>query len=103
MADPLALVCYLRLKFLVSIFRLLVTLTNVLKSLPKPKPDSVLKIPSRDNGRFIKAHLYKPVAEGSRIGNPRPVLINFCGSASQSLCMAWTTISVDTSPRSPVM
>jgi acetyl esterase/lipase len=70
----------LRLKFLVSIFRLLVTLTNVLKSLPKPKPDSVMKIPSRDNGRFIKAHLYKPVAEGSRIGNPRPVLINFCGS-----------------------
>ena len=80
MAGLLAFVRYLRLKILVSIFRLLVKLSNILSALPKPTPDSVLEIPARDNGRSIKVHLYKPSAEGTKKGDPLPVLINFCGS-----------------------
>lgn len=77
MASLLAFVRYLRLKFLVSFCRLAVKL---LASPPKPKPDSVLRIPSRDNRRTIKAHLYKPSTEGAVSGVPRPALINFHGS-----------------------
>ncbi|KAJ5492525.1 hypothetical protein N7539_001271 [Penicillium diatomitis] len=43
-----------------------------------PKPDEVISIPSRDTGRVIKAHIYKPAKEEHKA--PRPVLINFCGS-----------------------
>ena len=40
-----------------------------------PKPDEVAFIPSRDTGRTIKTHIYKPNTNG-----PSPVIINFCGS-----------------------
>ncbi|CAG8243332.1 unnamed protein product [Penicillium salamii] len=40
-----------------------------------PKPDEVALIPSRDDGRTIKTHIYKPTTTG-----PTPVVINFCGS-----------------------
>ncbi|CAG7925388.1 unnamed protein product [Penicillium olsonii] len=40
-----------------------------------PKPDEVALIPSRDDGRTIKTHIYKPDTPG-----PTPVVINFCGS-----------------------
>lgn len=40
-----------------------------------PKPDEVVLVPSRDTGRTIKTHIYKPSTPG-----PSPVVINFCGS-----------------------
>lgn len=80
MASPLDFIRYLRLKFIISIFRFLIKLGNTLNRLPRPKPDSVLEIPSRDDARSIKAHVYKPPEEGARNAGPRPVLINFYGS-----------------------
>lgn len=68
---------YLRLKFLISSLRLLV---KVLAPLPAPKPDSVLRIPSRDKGRTIKANVYNSRGEAGGAGGPRPVLVNFFGS-----------------------
>jgi acetyl esterase/lipase len=69
---------YLRLKLLISSLRLLMRL---LTPLPAPKPDSVLKIPSRDKGRTIKIHIYNLRGEaGSAAGEPHPVLITFFGS-----------------------
>jgi acetyl esterase/lipase len=69
---------YLRLKFLISSLRLLM---RVLAPLPAPKPDSVLRIPSRDKRRTIKIHVYNPDRDaGSAGGGPHPVLINFYGS-----------------------
>jgi acetyl esterase/lipase len=69
---------YLRLKFLVSSLRLL---ARLLAPLSAPRPDSVLRIPTRDKGRTIKIHVYNPGAQtrGSG-GEPHPVLINFYGS-----------------------
>jgi acetyl esterase/lipase len=40
-----------------------------------PKPDEVAFIPSRDDGRTIRTHIYKPATTA-----PTPVVINFCGS-----------------------
>ncbi|KAE9374117.1 putative carboxylesterase [Stipitochalara longipes BDJ] len=69
---------YLRLKILISSLRLLVRL---LVPSPASRPDSVLRIPSRDKGRTIKIHVYNPGGEaGSAGGEPHPVLINFFGS-----------------------
>ena len=54
----------------------------ILRTLARPKlrshphPNEVIFIPARDEGRTIKAHIYKP-AKGR---DPSPVLINFCGS-----------------------
>lgn len=42
-----------------------------------PKPDETILIPSRDAGRTIKTHVYKPKSAAKQ---PGPVLINFCGS-----------------------
>lgn len=77
MAGFLAFVRYLRLKVLVSFSRLLIRL---LSSPPKPKPDSLLRIPSRDKHRTIKVHVYKPDVEGAGSTTPAPVLINLYGS-----------------------
>ncbi|RHZ47892.1 putative carboxylesterase [Aspergillus thermomutatus] len=77
MASLSALLRYVRLKFLVSFYRLVV---KFLASPPRPHPDSVLRIPSRDHGRTIKAHLYKPSAEYAESRDPNPVLVNFYGS-----------------------
>lgn len=72
---------YLRLKFLISLIRLL---ARIFAPLPTPKPDSVLRIPSRDTRvtkRTIKIHVYKPSTEAGSSGKgPHPVLINFFGS-----------------------
>ncbi|EAW17216.1 putative carboxylesterase [Aspergillus fischeri NRRL 181] len=57
MASLSAFLHYLRLKLLISFYRLFV---KILTSPPRPRPDSVLRIPSRDKGRTINAHLYKP-------------------------------------------
>lgn len=43
-----------------------------------PDPDETIFIPSRDAGRSIKAHVYRPPEENQK--HPSPVLINFCGS-----------------------
>nr|AEN71555.1 carboxylesterase [Aspergillus fumigatus Af293] len=68
---------YLRLKLLISFYQLIV---KILASPPRPRPDSILRIPSRDKGRTINAHLYKPSSEYARSSGPRPVLLNFYGS-----------------------
>ncbi|GIJ87112.1 hypothetical protein Asppvi_006015 [Aspergillus pseudoviridinutans] len=77
MATLSAFVRYLRLKLLVSFYRLIVKL---LASPPRPRPDSVLRIPSRDNRRTIKANVYKPLEKYAGNKGPHPVLINFYGS-----------------------
>ncbi|RMZ92128.1 hypothetical protein DV736_g604, partial [Chaetothyriales sp. CBS 134916] len=77
MANFSTFVQYLRLKPLVSFFRIIVRL---FAPIPKPKPDSVLKIPSRDSGRTITAHLYKRSADPTGSKGPNPVLVNFFGS-----------------------
>lgn len=38
-------------------------------------PDEVLQLPSRDDGRTIKAHLYRSTTQ-----KPSPILVNFHGS-----------------------
>ncbi|KAF3391900.1 hypothetical protein DPV78_010476 [Talaromyces pinophilus] len=43
---------------------------------PQANPDFVLQIPSRDAGRTIKAHVYRP----ANLQTPSPVLLNFHGS-----------------------
>jgi acetyl esterase/lipase len=74
MAGLFAFLRYLRLKLLISFYRLIV---KIFASPRKPRPDAVLRIPSRDPSRTIKAHVYNE--RGGSIG-PRPVLLNFCGS-----------------------
>ncbi|KAJ5984373.1 carboxylesterase [Penicillium waksmanii] len=71
---------YLYLKVLITFSRLLI---NLLSSSPKPNPDYILQIPSRQSNRTIKVHVYNPLAEN--IGEapspgPAPVLINLYGS-----------------------
>ena len=76
--GPLDFLRYLRLKFLISSLRLLM---RVLAPMSAPKPDSILRIPSRDKGGTIKIHVYNPGRDvGSAGGEPHPVLINFYGS-----------------------
>ncbi|KAJ5610705.1 hypothetical protein N7510_007424 [Penicillium lagena] len=77
MAGFLSFVRYLRLKGLVSFMRLVVRL---LFPTPKPRPDSVLRVPSRDEHRTIKVHVYKPSVEGTESTTPAPVLVNLYGS-----------------------
>lgn len=80
MATFSSCVRYLRIlhiTILVSFFRIVVRL---LAPVPKPTPDSVLKIPSRDSGRTITAHVYNPSAGSTGISGPNPVLVNFFGS-----------------------
>ncbi|RLL95893.1 hypothetical protein CFD26_105654 [Aspergillus turcosus] len=77
MASLFAFLRYLRLKFLFSFYRLIV---KIFVSQPRPRPDSVLRIPSRDNSRTIKAHLYKPSGEYTESRASHPVLLNFYGS-----------------------
>lgn len=67
---------YLYLKTLVTFARLLIRL---LGSSPKPRPDDVLQVLSRDKRRTIKIHVYKP-QEGAGSPTPAPVLINLYGS-----------------------
>ncbi|KFY26087.1 hypothetical protein V491_01476 [Pseudogymnoascus sp. VKM F-3775] len=67
---------YLRVKFLISSLRLLVKL---LAPLPAAKPDSVIWIPSRDEGRTIKTNVYNSRGKAGGAGGPRPVLTNFFG------------------------
>jgi acetyl esterase/lipase len=45
---------------------------------PLSNPDSVLYIPSRDAGRSIKAHVYRPTNANAK--SPSPVILNFHGS-----------------------
>jgi acetyl esterase/lipase len=61
---------YIGLKAIVSTLRLLQP------SPVSPKPDRILQIPSRENNRTIKAHVYLPSASST----PSPVLINLHGS-----------------------
>ena len=74
--SVLSFVRYLRLKILVSFFRLLARLAE---SPPTSTQDTVLAIPSRDRGRTIKAHVYRPQGTGRIVNDPPPVLINFFG------------------------
>ncbi|KAI1313994.1 putative carboxylesterase [Xylaria venustula] len=76
---------YLRLRVLIGLIRLIVRL---LTPRVQAKPDAVLRVPSRDVGRTIRAHIYSPFpaaptdgpGEASQSRAPQPVLINFCGS-----------------------
>ncbi|GIC86419.1 putative carboxylesterase [Aspergillus udagawae] len=77
MASLSAFLRYLRLKLLVSFYRLIV---KMFASPPRPRPDSVLRIPSRDNKHTIKAHIYKPSEKYAGSRGPHPVLVNFYGS-----------------------
>ncbi|KAH8698930.1 hypothetical protein BGW36DRAFT_396561 [Talaromyces proteolyticus] len=52
----LGFVRYIRLRFLMTFSRLFI---KFLSSPPKPQPDSVLRIPSRDKHRAIKVHVYQ--------------------------------------------
>ncbi|KAF7177618.1 hypothetical protein CNMCM7691_005947 [Aspergillus felis] len=52
----------------------------MLASPPRPRPDSVLRIPSRDNRRTIKANVYKPSEKHAGSKGPHPVLVNLYGS-----------------------
>jgi acetyl esterase/lipase len=62
---------YIRLKAAATFLRFWVS------AVPEPKADSVLQIPSRDDGRTIKVYVYKPSTP--QLG-PSPVLLNFHGS-----------------------
>ncbi|KAI0515467.1 putative carboxylesterase [Xylaria bambusicola] len=80
MRSLLAALRYLRLRILIGLIRLIVRFAT-----PRlqPKPDRVLRVPSRDVGRTIRAHLYSssPVEPTEVIDYvPRHVLINCCGS-----------------------
>lgn len=63
----------LRLRIIVFFLRLGHRLTQ---KRPQANPDAVLHIPSRDTGRSIKAHVYRPV----NTQTSSPVLLNFHGS-----------------------
>ncbi|KAI1272313.1 putative carboxylesterase [Xylaria sp. FL0933] len=86
MESLIASLHYLRLKVLVGAIRFIV---RILTPRVEANPDAVLRVPSRDAGRTIKAHIYSPTpavatddpSEASRARAPRPVLINFFGSA----------------------
>ncbi|RDW95044.1 putative esterase lipase [Coleophoma crateriformis] len=68
----MALLRYYRLRTFVFFIRLL-----LIKRGPIPvAPDYVLQIPSRDQNRSIKAHVYRPIKSKT----PSPVLINLHGS-----------------------
>ncbi|KAI3340080.1 putative carboxylesterase [Ustulina deusta] len=85
MRPLVAALHYLRLKVLVCLIRLIVRLVA---PRAQAKPDAVLRIPSRDVGRTIRAHIYSSSPATSTDGAddawqsraPRPVLINFFGS-----------------------
>ncbi|KAJ6035905.1 carboxylesterase [Penicillium herquei] len=77
MAHFLSFVRYLYLKVLVNLLRILIKLST---SSPKPRPDFLLQIPSRDKDRTIKIHVYKPHVKEPGSSKPAPVLINLCGS-----------------------
>ncbi|KAI1320052.1 putative carboxylesterase [Xylariaceae sp. FL0255] len=73
---------YLRLKILISLIRLLVRL---FAPRIRTNPDAVLHIPSRDAGRPITVHVYNPPDNHDQTPSsnptPKPVLLNFYGSA----------------------
>lgn len=77
MAGFLAFVRYSYLKVLVTFSRFLI---KCFTSSPSPRPDLLLQIPSRDQNRTIKVHVYKPYVEDAGSSNPAPVLINLYGS-----------------------
>lgn len=51
---------------------------RLLNGMPTSKPDFMVDIPSRDEGRTIRAHVYKP--EQHESNSAQPVIINFHGS-----------------------
>lgn len=78
MAGFSALVRYLRLKVLVTFSRFLLKFVTPSTA---PKHDYLLEIPSRDQHRTIKIHVYKPVEQkDASDSTPVPVLINLCGT-----------------------
>lgn len=66
---------YLRLKIMALILRILVRLVEGTFTY---NPDAVHNLPSRDPGRNIKVHIYRPLQK--KDPGPGPVLINFHGS-----------------------
>lgn len=63
----------LRLTIIVFFIRLI---HRRMQKRPQANPDFILQIPSRDAGRSIKAHVYRP----ANLQTPSPVLLNFHGS-----------------------
>lgn len=76
MSAFFSFVRYLRVKLLVSLFRLI---TRLVQPLPKSTPDAILAIPSRDTTRTIKTHVYLPPQPKTPVNTPQPVLLNFFG------------------------
>ncbi|KAF3390309.1 Arylesterase [Penicillium rolfsii] len=72
-----SILTYCYLKVLAVLLRTVVALGGRIEGRPVPRPDEVRHIPSRDPGRTIKIHVYRP--RKSTTG-PSPVLVNFHGS-----------------------
>ncbi|KAL2869492.1 putative carboxylesterase [Aspergillus lucknowensis] len=77
MAGLFSFARYLYLKVLVAFSR---GLLKLLAPSPRPTPDKVLEIPSRDKDRTIQTHIYKTSPDGADDSTPAPVLINLYGS-----------------------
>lgn len=71
----MSLLYYLYLKIVTTLLRAL----TLLRGRPASHPDAIQYIPSRDQSRTIKAHIYQPPT-GTKTLGPSPVLINFHGS-----------------------
>ncbi|KAI2786484.1 hypothetical protein POX_g08870 [Penicillium oxalicum] len=67
--------CYL--KVVATLLRTVVALEGFFANPPKPRPTAIRHIASRDAGRTIKIHVYRP---SQATTGPSPVLINFHGS-----------------------
>lgn len=69
----MGILSYVQQKAVIPVIRLVASSTTA------PSPDEKLQIPSRDPGRTIPVHVYRPSAEREP-GKPTPVLVNFHGS-----------------------
>lgn len=72
-----SILTYCYLKTLAVLLRSIVALGGRLSGRPVPRPHEVRHVASRDPGRTIKIHVYRPVKPTA---GPSPVLVNFHGS-----------------------
>ncbi|KAI0850471.1 Alpha/Beta hydrolase protein [Daldinia vernicosa] len=88
MAQRYGFFQYLRLKFIVTLLRAWVAFGSKEKQqrdrdiVPPEVPKENIRIPSRERGRYIAAHLYLPVGYSDSLppSKPLPVLVNWHGS-----------------------
>lgn len=72
-----SILTYCYLKSLAVLLRSIIALGGRIAGRPVPRPHEVRHIASRDPGRTIKIHVYRPAKPTA---GPSPVLINFHGS-----------------------